>query len=176
MRARRGRWAAGLLAAAAGMAGVGPALLATAQPAWAFVGTVDIIGRSFSPQVTEIQIDDKVLWRNKSDEKHTVTADSGDFDYIFGAKGAQEERRFETAGTYTYHCRFHDGMTGTVVVRDPNAPPPTTTTTAPRGGGIPPELGLPLLVAGASTLLGGAWLRRRERRLTPRDGDGGPTP
>jgi plastocyanin len=129
VRARRGRFAAVLLAAAAGVAGLGPALLATAQPAWAFVGTVDIVGRSFSPKVTEIELGDKVLWRNKSDEKHTVTADSGDFDYTFGTKGAQEERRFEKAGTYTYHCRFHDGMTGTVVVKDPNAP--TTTTTAP---------------------------------------------
>jgi len=131
VRARRGRWAAGLLAAAAGMAGLGPALLATAQPAWAFVGTVDIVGRSYSPKVTEIEIGDKVLWRNRSDEKHTVTDDGGDFEYTFGAKGAQEERRFQNAGTYTYHCEFHSGMTGTVVVRDPNAPPQTTTTTAP---------------------------------------------
>ena len=136
--ARRGRWAAVLLAAAGGMAGLSPALLATARPAWAFVGTVDIVGRSFSPKVTEIEIGDKVLWRNRSDEKHTVTADSGAFDYTFGTKGAQEERRFENAGTYTYHCKFHDGMTGTVVVQDPNAPstttttaPPPTTTTAP---------------------------------------------
>jgi plastocyanin len=119
-----------LLAAAGGMAGLSPALLATARPAWAFVGTVDIVGRSFSPKVTEIEIGDKVLWRNRSDEKHTVTADSGAFDYTFGTKGAQEERRFENAGTYTYHCKFHDGMTGTVVVQDPNAPS-TTTTTAP---------------------------------------------
>ena len=111
---------------------MGPALLATAQPAWAFVGTVDIVGRAYSPRVTEIEIGDKVLWRNRSDEKHTVTDDSGDFEYTFGAKGAQEERRFQNAGTYTYHCEFHDGMTGTVVVKDPNAPPPTTTTTAPK--------------------------------------------
>ena len=130
MRARRGRWAAGLLAAAAGMAGLGSGLLATAQPAWAFVGTVDIYDRAFSPKITEIEIDDKVLWRNRSDQRHSVTADSGEFDYVFGARGAQEERRFQRSGTYTYHCKFHDGMTGTIVVRDPNAPT-TTTTTAP---------------------------------------------
>jgi plastocyanin len=121
-----------LLAGAAGVAGLGPVLLATAGPAWAFVETVDIVGRSYSPRVSEIELGDKVLWRNRSDEKHTVTSDSGDFDYTFGAKGAQEERRFQTAGTYTYHCEFHDGMTGSVVVKDPNAPPPTTTTTAPK--------------------------------------------
>ena len=136
-RARRGRWSAALLAAATvGLAGVGPALLATAQPAWAFVGTIDITqGNSFSPKTIEIEIGDKVLWRNRSDVKHTVTADSGEFDYTFGAQGAQEERRFNEAKTYAYHCEFHDGMKGTVVVRDPNAPttakPATTTTTAP---------------------------------------------
>ncbi len=131
MGARRGRWAAGLLAAAAGVAGLGPALLATAQPAWAFVGTVEIYDRAFSPKITEIELDDKVLWRNRSDQKHSVTADSGEFEYVFGTKGAQEERRFQAAKTYTYHCKFHDGMTGTIVVRDPNAPPPTSATTAP---------------------------------------------
>jgi len=120
-----------LLAAAGGLAGLGPALLATAGPAWAFVGTVDIHDRAFSPKVTEIEIDDKILWRNRSDQKHSVTADSGEFDYTFGARGAQEERRFQRAGTFTYHCRFQDGMTGTVVVRDPNAPAPTTTTAPP---------------------------------------------
>lgn len=131
MGARRGRWAAGLLAAAGGMAGLVPALLATAEPTWAFVGTVDIVDRAFSPKVTEIEIGDKVLWRNRSDQKHSVTSDSGEFDYVFGTKGATEERRFQQADTFTYHCRFHDGMTGTIVVKDPNAPPPTTTTTAP---------------------------------------------
>jgi plastocyanin len=137
VRAPRGRWA-GLLAAAAWVAGLGPGLLATAQPAWAFVGTVEIYDRAFSPKVTEIELDDKILWRNRSDRKHSVTADSGEFDYVFGTKGAQEERRFQIAKTYTYHCKFHDGMTGTVVVRDPNAPattttapPPTTTTAQP---------------------------------------------
>lgn len=39
--------------------------------------------------------------------------------------------RFDTPGTYTFHCDLHGFMTGTVVVVDPNAPPPTTTTTSP---------------------------------------------
>jgi plastocyanin len=131
VRARRGRWTTGLLAAAAGVAGLGPALLATAQPAWAFVARVYIDGQAFSPKVTDIEIGDKVIWRNRTDQAHSVTFDSIKSDDTLGTKGAEAERRFNDAGTYTYHCKFHDGMTGTVVVKDPNAPPPPTTTTAP---------------------------------------------
>src|SRR5206468_11727614 len=71
-------------------------------------------------------------------QTHSVTFDSIKSDDTLGTKGAEAERRFNDAGTYTYHCKFHDGMTGTVVVKDPNAPtttttapPPTTTTAAP---------------------------------------------
>jgi hypothetical protein len=39
-----------------------------------------------------------------------------------------------------------------------------TPTAAPSGGGIPPELGVPLLLAGAATVLGGGLVRLRERR------------
>ena len=117
-----------LVAAAAGMAGLAPVLLATAQPAWAFVERVNIDGRSYSPKLTEIEIGDGVIWRNQTDEPHSVTFDSLKWDDDLGNRGAQAERRFNNAGTFTYHCKFHDGMKGTVVVKDPNAP--TTTTTA----------------------------------------------
>lgn len=132
MRARRGRWGALLVAAAAGMAGLTPVLLVTAQPAWAFVERVYIDGRAYSPKLTEIEVGDGVIWRNRTDEAHSVTFDSLKWDDELGNKGAQAERRFNNAGTFTYHCKFHDGMKGTVVVEDPNAPtdPPSTTTTA----------------------------------------------
>ena len=117
-----------LVAAAAGMAGLAPVLLATAQPAWAFVERVNIDGRSYSPKLTEIEIGDGVIWRNQTDEPHSVTFDSLKWDDDLGNRGAQAERRFNNAGTFTYHCKFHDAMKGTVVVKDPNAP--TTTTTA----------------------------------------------
>lgn len=118
-----------LAAAAAGVAGLAPVLLATAQPAWAFVENVHIDGRAYSPKVTEIEMGDGVIWRNQTDEEHSVTFDSLNWDEDLGRRGAQAERRFNNAGTFTYHCKFHDGMKGTVVVKDRNAP--TTTTTAP---------------------------------------------
>ena len=138
MRARRG-WAGVLLAVTGGVAGLGPLLMATAQPAWAFMSPVDVLDHEFSPNMTPINLGDKVLWRSRSDDTHSITSDSDNWDYdqSLGAKGAQEERRFQEAGKFTYHCRFHKEMTGTVVVTDPDAPPtttttaPTTTTTAP---------------------------------------------
>ena len=137
MRARQGRWGAMMVAAAAGLAGVAPVLLATAQPAWAFVERVNIDGRSYSPKLTKIEIGDGVIWRNRTDETHSVTFDSLKWDDNLGNRGAQAERRFNEAGEFTYHCKFHDGMKGTVVVTDPDDPtttttdPPPTTTTAP---------------------------------------------
>jgi plastocyanin len=121
------------------MAGLGPVLLATAQPAWAFVERVYVDGRAYSPKLIEIEMGDGVIWRNRTDEAHSVTFDSLKWDDDLGNRGAQAERRFKDAGKFTYHCKFHDGMEGTVVVKDPNAPttttttapPPTTTTTRP---------------------------------------------
>ena len=128
MRARRGRWGALLVAAAAGTAGLAPVLLATAQPAWAFVDRVNIDGRAYSPKLTEIDMGDGVIWRNQTDEPHSVTFDSLKWDEELGVRGREAERRFPNAGTFTYHCKFHDGMKGTVVVNDPDAPTTTTTT------------------------------------------------
>jgi plastocyanin len=129
-----------LLAVAGGVAGVGPMLLATAQPAWAFMSPVDIRSRAFysndgaTPALTRIDVGDKVLWRNTTDEAHSVTFDTPVrwSEDVLGRQNSTAEHRFEEDGTYRYHCKFHKGMTGTVEVVDPNAPPPpTTATTAP---------------------------------------------
>jgi plastocyanin len=128
-----------LLTAAGGVAGFGPLLLA-AQPAWAFMSPVKIDGRAFysndgaTPAFTRINVGDKVFWKNGTDEAHSVTFDdpgSFKFDETLGRQGATAEARFDNQGTYTYHCKFHKGMTGTVEVNDPNAPRSTTTTAPP---------------------------------------------
>ena len=148
MRAHRRGWAAGLLAGITGVAGLGPVLLVTAQPAWAFMAPVKIIERGdgdfeFNPRTTQIEVGDGVTWVNGTDRKHTVTSDPGkdsfDSDEISANDGQgadpHYERRFNTAGTYVYRCKIHPKMTGVIEVRDPAATTttaaPTTTTTAP---------------------------------------------
>lgn len=149
MRARRRGWAAVLLAVTGGVAGLGPLLLATAQPAWAFVAPVKIIDRGngdfeFSPTTTKINMGDEVSWVNTTNRKHTVTSDSGgkesfDSDEIPANDGQgtdpNYERRFKEPGRYVYRCKIHPKMTGVIEVQDPAATtttaPPTTTTTAP---------------------------------------------
>ncbi len=70
---------------------------------------------TFDPKAATIAHGNKVCWQNTSSVLHTVTADGGAFDtnlpvgqiFIF---------TFSTAGTYTYHCKIHSGMTGTITV------------------------------------------------------------
>jgi plastocyanin len=141
VRARRRGWAAVLLAGVTGVAGLGPVLLVTAEPAWAFMAPVKIIERGdndfeFNPRTTQIEVGDGVTWVNGTDRKHTVTSDPGkdsfDSDEISANDGQgadpHYERRFNSPGTYVYRCKIHPKMTGVVEVRDPAA---TTTTTAP---------------------------------------------
>ncbi|HEY0399034.1 MAG TPA: cupredoxin domain-containing protein [Acidimicrobiia bacterium] len=147
MRARRGRWAAVLLAGASGVAALGPVLWFTAQPAAAFAQKVNIVNFAYSPASTPIKPGDKIIWVNNSNTKHTVTSDGGgtNFDYTV-APGREAELRFDTAGTYTYHCNFHSQMTGKIEVSDnppPPPPPPTTTTTPPPPPPPPPTTAPP---------------------------------
>ncbi|HZQ80294.1 MAG TPA: plastocyanin/azurin family copper-binding protein [Acidimicrobiia bacterium] len=148
MRGRRG-WAAVLLAGVAGAAGSGPVLWLTATPAAAFATNVAINDKKppdpkgtgvYNQVVTQIHVNDHVIWTNNTPNKHTVTSDPGSLSFDSGEirPDGSYELKFTTAGTYTYHCTIHRGMTGRIEVTDPSAtttttaaPPPTTATTAP---------------------------------------------
>jgi len=143
VRARRGL-AAVLLAGAAAVAGLGPVLWVTAQPALAFAQTVEMKDGNnppttygYSPSVAPIKPNDKIIFLNNSHGKHTVTSDTGSLQFDFTLPpGREEEIRFPDAGTYTYHCKLHDWMKGRIEVSDSpptsaTTAPPTTTTTGP---------------------------------------------
>jgi plastocyanin len=70
---------------------------------------------TFSPNTTTITHGESVCWQNSSSVTHTVTADNGDFDTDLPV-GQIYLHTFPTAGTFTYHCKIHAAMTGTVVV------------------------------------------------------------
>jgi plastocyanin/phosphatidylethanolamine-binding protein (PEBP) family uncharacterized protein len=78
---------------------------------------VSIVGMSFSPATITIQVGQSVTWVNTDSVPHTSTSDTGVWDSGTIGAGASFTRAFTTPGTFPYHCSFHTGMTGTVVVQ-----------------------------------------------------------
>jgi plastocyanin len=72
---------------------------------------------SFGPSSLTIKTGERVVWNNWSQNTHSVTFDDGAIGTSPDlAGGGTWSARFPTAGTFAYHCHFHSGMTGTVVV------------------------------------------------------------
>ncbi|HEX5478627.1 MAG TPA: plastocyanin/azurin family copper-binding protein [Dehalococcoidia bacterium] len=95
------------------------------SPSSAANGAVTITDDSFSPKSyapnpITVQAGDSVTWTNNGPATHTVTSDPGGalaFDSGNIAAGGTFTQTFSTAGTFTYHCSIHPGMTGSVIVQ-----------------------------------------------------------
>jgi plastocyanin len=96
-----------------GMMGYGPAPTAPAG------SSVRMAGSRFEPATLTVVAGTTVRWFNDDTPPHTVTAADGSWDSGNLAPGGSFERRFDTGGSYAYLCRYHPGMTGTVVVTGP---------------------------------------------------------
>lgn len=78
---------------------------------------VTLSGLSFSPKTLSVTIGTMVTWTNKEAITHSVTSNiAGLFDSGDLTNGKTFSHTFTTAGTFPYHCMYHDGMTGTVIV------------------------------------------------------------
>ena len=78
---------------------------------------VTISYMAFSPSILTVKVGTNVTWTNKDGFAHTVTADNGTtFNSGNVAGGATFSFTPATAGTYSYHCNIHSGMTATLVV------------------------------------------------------------
>jgi plastocyanin len=77
---------------------------------------VSILFGSVTPVKVDVVAGETVHWSNDSVRAHTVTADDGAYDS--GNLGPNEhfDRMFDTAGTYTYHCRLHPYIRGEIDV------------------------------------------------------------
>jgi len=64
---------------------------------------------------TKITHGQSVCWQNSSAVAHTVTDDGGAFDTALPV-GQIFVHTYPTAGTFTYHCKNHAGMTGSIHV------------------------------------------------------------
>jgi plastocyanin len=108
------RWVAPIVsgALALSLAGAG---VATARPEAAATKRVAIKDNLFSPKTVTINKGSTVKWTNQGNRTHTVTFNTGSYDKLV-SPGATVKRTFNKSGTFRYHCRIHDGMTGKVVV------------------------------------------------------------
>ncbi len=77
---------------------------------------IDISGMAFSPNTLTISVGDTVTWTNQDGAPHSATGDNGEFDSGTLNNGQNFSFTFTAAGTYTYHCSVHNGMTATIIV------------------------------------------------------------
>ena len=95
--------------------------------------SVNVANFSFSPGGVSIHKGEKVTWRwTAGDKNHTVTSDPGQAEsfeshpgqpVVTGAPpGGTFSHTFTHTGSFSYTCRVHSYMTGTVSVVAPGAP------------------------------------------------------
>ena len=91
---------------------------------------VTISNFQFSPSTITVHVGDTITWTNHGPSAHTATASNGSFDTGLLQKGTSASHTFTQAGTFTYFCRIHPFMHGTVLA----LPAATTPTASPRPG------------------------------------------
>ncbi|MDP9172750.1 MAG: cupredoxin family copper-binding protein [Planctomycetota bacterium] len=74
---------------------------------------------SYKPKELVVSVGAKVTWQNHDDVPHTVTSKDGPAAFDSGAMDTDDRFSFifTKPGTYTYFCKIHPMMTGTVVVK-----------------------------------------------------------
>jgi plastocyanin len=110
-------------------------LVALAAPPALGDSSVNVANFSFSPGGVSIHKGEKVTWRwTGGDKNHTVTSDPGQAESFEshpgvatplvtdGPSGETFSHTFSHTGTFSYTCRVHPSMTGTVSVVAPGAP------------------------------------------------------
>jgi plastocyanin len=100
---------------------------------------------NYTPSRVGIRPGDFVIWTRPDGTTltHSVTSDDGRFDADLTDQRRNVGFRFQEAGTYAYHCKYHGsagggGMAGVILVEGDStttttAPGPTTTTTPTTG-------------------------------------------
>jgi plastocyanin len=79
---------------------------------------VSISDPVFNPAEITVRVGDTIEWANADFIDHTATAKSGEWDVLIPA-GKSARVQLIRAGSVTYYCRFHPGMTGTIFAADP---------------------------------------------------------
>jgi plastocyanin len=78
---------------------------------------VTIQNLAYSPAKVSIKKGEKVTWTNKDNQDHTVNESAGVFTSGNIKPGKSFSYTFSKAGTYSYRCKHHPRMKGTVEVK-----------------------------------------------------------
>ena len=78
--------------------------------------SVEIVEFVFAPEEITVPAGTTVTFTNLDTAPHTATADDSSFDTEELGKSDSAEETFDEPGTFTYYCRFHVFMKGSVVV------------------------------------------------------------
>ncbi|MCC7417646.1 MAG: hypothetical protein IT176_10935 [Acidobacteria bacterium] len=72
---------------------------------------------AYAPNPVVIAPGGRVTWTNNDTTSHTSTSDTGTWNSGGIAPGQSFSRAFPSAGSFAYHCAFHPGMIGVVIVQ-----------------------------------------------------------
>jgi plastocyanin len=87
------------------------------EPAASGGGTANItIDSSFAFKTTPVKAGATVTVKNDSNAEHTVTQDESGFDVDMPAGATKTFTAPDKAGSYKFHCKIHQFMTGTLTV------------------------------------------------------------
>ncbi|MDP2782008.1 MULTISPECIES: cupredoxin domain-containing protein [Devosia] len=90
-------------------------MLVLVSPAIAADYTVVVDEMVFGEMPAELYVGDTITWRNDDMFRHSATADDQSFDVDLPV-GAESIMTLTVAGEWSFICKFHPGMTGTLVV------------------------------------------------------------
>ena len=71
----------------------------------------------YAPNPITVSAGTTVTWTNNDTTGHTATGDGGSFNSGAIPAGGSFQFTFQNRGTFAYHCTFHPGMVGSVVVQ-----------------------------------------------------------
>ena len=91
----------------------------TPSPQSSTASKVTIADMSFSPSTLTVKKGTTVTWTNNDSVAHTVVSDSGS---ELGSEnlenGENYTHKFDTVGTFAYHCSIHPNMKATITVTE----------------------------------------------------------
>lgn len=70
---------------------------------------------AFGEMPAELHVGDTITWRNDDIFRHSATAEDQSFDVDLPVDG-EAVMALTEAGEWSFYCKFHPGMTGTLTV------------------------------------------------------------